>query len=228
MKRLIIVRHGNTFRPGETPTRVGSATDLPLVEEERARFAGKFIAAHYPAPDRILAAPLLRTRSTAELLCQELATPPIVELDNRFVEIHYGPDENKTEHDVEHRLGLLALKQQGLLADTTADAEILAAGAMVIEKWNTHATLPAGWQADIPAICTAWHELAESIKEGETVVVVSSNGTIRFAPVITGNYSKFCEQFDLKVATGSVSVFEQESNQPWHCSVWNERIRKAK
>ena len=29
----MIVRHGNTFRAGETPTRVGARTDLPLVEE---------------------------------------------------------------------------------------------------------------------------------------------------------------------------------------------------
>ena len=28
----MIVRHGNTFRAGETPTRVGARTDLPLVE----------------------------------------------------------------------------------------------------------------------------------------------------------------------------------------------------
>ena len=47
MKTLIIARHGNTFRPGETPTRVGSRTDLPLVEEECCRAAflrGAFLA----------------------------------------------------------------------------------------------------------------------------------------------------------------------------------------
>ena len=40
-RKLVIVRHGNTFRAGETPTRVGARTDLPLVEEERARSAGR-------------------------------------------------------------------------------------------------------------------------------------------------------------------------------------------
>ena len=43
MKRLIIARHGNTFRPGETPTRVGAGTDLPLVEETRARSIGRYL-----------------------------------------------------------------------------------------------------------------------------------------------------------------------------------------
>ena len=43
MKTLIIARHGNTFRPGETPTRVGSRTDLPLVEEERGRGIGRWL-----------------------------------------------------------------------------------------------------------------------------------------------------------------------------------------
>ena len=43
MRTLIIARHGNTFRPGETPTRVGARTDLPLVEEERARGIGLYL-----------------------------------------------------------------------------------------------------------------------------------------------------------------------------------------
>ncbi|HAO37083.1 MAG TPA: histidine phosphatase family protein, partial [Hyphomonas sp.] len=30
MARLIIVRHGNTFDKGDTVTRVGGRTDLPL------------------------------------------------------------------------------------------------------------------------------------------------------------------------------------------------------
>lgn len=42
-RKLVIVRHGNTFRAGETPTRVGARTDLPLVEEERARSAGRYL-----------------------------------------------------------------------------------------------------------------------------------------------------------------------------------------
>ena len=44
MNTLIIARHGNTFRKGETPTRVGSRTDLPLVEDERGRGIGKYLA----------------------------------------------------------------------------------------------------------------------------------------------------------------------------------------
>ena len=42
-RKLVIVRHGNTFRAGETPTRVGARTDLPLVEEERARSSGRYL-----------------------------------------------------------------------------------------------------------------------------------------------------------------------------------------
>lgn len=40
-RKLVIVRHGNTFRAGETPTRVGARTEFASwVEEERARICG--------------------------------------------------------------------------------------------------------------------------------------------------------------------------------------------
>ena len=56
MKRLIIARHGNTFRKDETPTRVGAGTDLPLVEEERARGIGKYLKAKGLIPTKVFAA----------------------------------------------------------------------------------------------------------------------------------------------------------------------------
>ena len=71
MKTLIIARHGNTFRPGETPTRVGAGTDLPLVEEERARGVGKYLKNKGLIPSKIYAAPLRRTMETARLAAAE-------------------------------------------------------------------------------------------------------------------------------------------------------------
>ena len=62
--RLIIARHGNTFRLEETPTRVGAKTDLPLVEEFKGRSIGRYLK-HDIIPDVIYAAPLLRTMQTA-------------------------------------------------------------------------------------------------------------------------------------------------------------------
>ena len=70
MKTLIIARHGNTFRKGETPTRVGGRTDLPLVEEERGRGIGKYLAKLGLTPTRILAA-----RQTRQQLRHEPRRP---------------------------------------------------------------------------------------------------------------------------------------------------------
>jgi len=36
-RQLFIVRHGNTFDPGDTVTRVGARTDLPLSSSGRAQ-----------------------------------------------------------------------------------------------------------------------------------------------------------------------------------------------
>ncbi len=35
MTKLIIIRHGNTFNPDQTPLRVGAGTDIPLVTSGR-------------------------------------------------------------------------------------------------------------------------------------------------------------------------------------------------
>ena len=45
MIKLIIARHGNTFNKGETPTRVGSRTDIPLVDsgKEQAKLIGEYL-----------------------------------------------------------------------------------------------------------------------------------------------------------------------------------------
>lgn len=47
IKTLIIARHGNTFGPDDTPTRVGARTDLPLVESgiQQARLLGTHLRA---------------------------------------------------------------------------------------------------------------------------------------------------------------------------------------
>ena len=113
MRTLIIARHGNTFRKGETPTRVGSRTDLELVEEERGLGIGRYLLKLGLQPTRILAAPLKRTMGTARLAAQALASTCDVQPDARFIEVDYGPDENKTEEEVMARLGAVAYRQAG-------------------------------------------------------------------------------------------------------------------
>lgn len=223
MKTLIIARHGNTFRPGETPTRVGAHTDLPLVEEERARGIGRYLAGKGLVPGRILAAPLQRTLGTAELAAHELGNPCPVQPDARFIEVDYGPDENKTEPEVMARLGRVAA---GAAAADLSPDQLEALGAQAIERWNTQAIVPDGWCVDVPTIIRNWQSLADEVAEGEVLLCVSSNGTIRFAPHITGDYAAFCAAHDIKVPTGGVCIFTREGDAPWRCEEWGVKAFK--
>ncbi len=226
MKTLIIARHGNTFRKGETPTRVGSRTDLPLVEEERGRGIGKYLTKLGLIPTRILAAPLQRTMCTAALAAEELGCPCPVQPDARFIEVDYGPDENHTEEETKARLGAdIAAAQGKNPAELTAE-ELDALGAAAIDKWNAEATVPPGWKVDVAQIIANWKALAAEVQEGEVLLCVSSNGTIRFAPHITGDYAGFCAAHDIKVATGGVCIFTSEDGSTWQCREWGVKAFK--
>lgn len=162
MARLFVVRHGNTFDPGETVTRVGGRTDLPLsvsghaqADALRARFAAvRFTAA--------LASPLIRTRMTARIVLSARPDAPALLIAPFLREIDYGPDENQPEAAVEARIGASALA-----------------------AWDRDARLPPGWHADIPAIREGWRRLLVKVSrlpEGANVFVVTSNGIARFLP----------------------------------------------
>ncbi|WP_019833877.1 histidine phosphatase family protein [Sphingomonas sp. PR090111-T3T-6A] len=154
--RFTIVRHGNTFAPGETPRRVGLRTDIPLVESgrEQARALGRTFAGR--SFDRILTSPLLRTRETAELIAAALSATPPIETADWLAEVDHGPDENQPEAAVLARIG----------------EEALAA-------WERDATVPPGWAIDVPARLAAWRQLYT--ESSGNILLVTSNGAARFA-----------------------------------------------
>ncbi|NDV47203.1 phosphoglycerate mutase family protein [Paludibacter sp. 221] len=208
MKRtLIIARHGNTFRPGETPTRVGAKTDLPLVEENRGRSIGKYLKENNLLPDAVYTSPLLRAKQTALLAVEEMGKQySVIETDD-FTEIDYGPDENKTEEEVALRLG-------------NGDIE---KGKAIIDEWNKDATVPDGWKANPQQIIQTWKNFANTeATRNRTTLLVTSNGVIRFAPYLTGDFDKFSRENDIKIVTGGVCIFEKEDEEPcWTCTGWN-------
>ena len=200
--RIIIARHGNTFTKEQTPTRVGCRTDLPLVETERGTNIGLYLKKYNLIPDVVFAAPLKRTMETARLALAALGTNAPLYEDNSFKEIDYGPDENKTEDEVIARIG--------------QDA---------IDKWNSDAIVPDGWIVDVPFIIQTWKELAKKAEtqwKDKTMLIVSSNGVIRFAPYITGNFEAFAANHEIKVGTGCLCVFEKEdADENFKCVAWN-------
>lgn len=224
-KTLIIARHGNTFLPEQIPTRVGKNTDIDLVEDIRSKSIGKYLLTQNITIDKIYAAPLKRTMQTAELIANEMHLNMEIIPISDFEEIDYGPDENRTEEDVKLRLGKLYIQKNNLLAEYS-DEETKHCGERIIELWNNEAIVPEGWIVDVYKIVKTWTSFADNIKEGETVLVATSNGIIRFAPhILDEDFKNFASKHDLKVATGSVSVFTYE-NKKWSCEKWNVKPYK--
>ena len=203
MTTLIIARHGNTFGPDDAPTRVGKHTDLPLVDSgrEQARRIGMYLREQRLIPDVVYASNLQRTQETAQLAIRESGvTNPVFTLD-MFDEIDYGPDENKAEEEVIARIG--------------ADA---------IAAWDERAEVPEGWVVDPDQIIKNWHDFGEQIRahdDGETVLVVTSNGIARFAPYLTGDFEGFRAAHNIKLATGALGVLVYEGG--WQVKEWGFR-----
>ncbi len=228
--RIIIARHGNTFKAGEEPRRVGARTDLPLVEEKRGRSVGKYLKKEGLIPDVVFAAPLKRTMQTASLAVEELGVNLTVNEDDSFTEIDYGPDEDKTEPEVAVRQGKLRALDRGDDIDLMSEEQLIEVGNEVLDAWNETATVPYGWDIDVDDIIKAWFTLANLAShkyKDKNVMVVSSNGIIRFSPYITGDFDEFAKEHEIKVTTGGVCIFEKEENdEHWTCKLWNEKPYK--
>lgn len=159
--RLWIVRHGNTFDKGDTVTRVGGRTDLPLSTSGRAQ--AEALSDHFAnAVERFetaIVSPLKRTWETADTILAGQTQSPRLETVEFLREIDYGPDENKPEPDVVARIGEGALR-----------------------LWEAQAVIPSGWQVDAEAIRTGWRALFERVRRtpGDHLAV-TSNGIARFA-----------------------------------------------
>ncbi|MEL6688371.1 MAG: histidine phosphatase family protein [Pseudomonadota bacterium] len=144
MRRVIVVRHGNTFDTGDVIRRVGRGTDLPL--STSGRMQAEALAAQFADQtfDNVISSPLLRTRQTAETVSST------IEFDDRLLEIDYGPDEGQPEDAVVARIGEDALK-----------------------RWDEDATPPPDWSIDPDQIRQDWRDILEKA-QGTTLIVTSN------------------------------------------------------
>lgn len=95
MKRLVLVRHGET--EWSSSGRHTGRTDIPLTTagEDQALAVGAELAKLGVHPARSLASPLQRAVVTADL-----AGFPEAELDGRLVEVDYGQYEGRTSKEI--------------------------------------------------------------------------------------------------------------------------------
>jgi probable phosphoglycerate mutase len=196
----VIVRHGNTFEPGEEPRRIGAATDLPLVEsgKEQAVRLGEYFAAQGWAFDRVLSGPLARTLETARLILSGLSVAAPIEPCAWLGEIDHGPDENMPESSVVARIG------KAMLA-----------------RWDEQGISPAEWRVDAEARKDAWRSFFDGQPQGRTMLV-TSNGAARFALLADRLSRQASELASLKLATGAFGVIALEMDQP-RLVLWNQR-----
>ncbi|MEI7610956.1 MAG: phosphoglycerate mutase family protein [Rhodospirillaceae bacterium] len=169
---ILFGRHGNTFDTGDKVVWVGRETDLPLVDKgwQQARAFGSAMLRINMVPDRVYCASLQRTRGFAEAMgeVQMRWKKPVV--DKRLDEIDYG-------------------KWAG---QSTEEIEATPEGRYGIESWTKHDIFPAGagWgssEADIfAAIQSFIDEIILTAGTKEKLLVVSSNGILRFFPRLLG------------------------------------------
>lgn len=197
MRRLYIIRHGNTFDAGDTLLRVGARTDLALSVSGRtqAQALGRCFAGMAPNLAMLSSGPLLRTRQTASAIASALNWPDVT-IDDRLTEIDYGPDEGRPEADVVSRIG----------------AEGLAA-------WERDASVPPGWQVDPEALQSAWRDiLSEAAARNGDTITVTSNGVARFVLPVIG-----AGDVPLKLKTGAWGAIDLPPGAAPQLACWNER-----
>jgi len=165
---ILFGRHGNTFGPGDKVVWVGRETDLELVDKgwQQARAFGSALLRINMVPDRVYCASLKRTRGFAEAMgeVQMRWRQPVV--DSRLDEIDYG-------------------KWAGLTSDEINATE---EGRHALEGWTAHDLWPAGagWASRDDEIKGAIQSFIDEVLvtagPKERVLVVSSNGILRFFP----------------------------------------------
>lgn len=198
MKSIIIARHGNTFKKGDTILRVGKRTDLDLVESEKGIKAGNYINDNFDNISKIITGPLKRQTQTANLISSVINYDnKLITIDERLNELDYGIYDGQPEEIVKSEIG----------KDTLA-------------KWDSLAIPPECWPIDIQTIHQNWKDLLSDISstpDSGNTIIVTSNGIIRFLPEILGIDK---EKFKLKVPTGGIVILQEDTDKAWQVKQW--------
>lgn len=201
--RLVLARHGNTFGPGDTPVWVGAREDLPLTDQGRVQSVqfGLALKEAGIVPSRIIAGPLQRTATGAELAAQECGFAASIEIDARLREIDYGSWGGRSDADIAAEWGMQA-----------------------IDDWRERSIVPigAGWSPSPDVIAgNARAILAGIAARGgadDTVLLISSNGILRYFHALTGGDGGKPEE--AKMRTGHWSI-ARLGRSGWQQDVWN-------
>jgi broad specificity phosphatase PhoE len=195
MRRIFVIRHGNTFSSSVDARRIGARTDIALVDSGRAQAdrLGAWFASQGIAIRHLWSSPLLRARETAASIGSAVGHAPDGTLD-WLSEIDHGPDEGRPESEVLARLG-----------------------AQVLADWDERGIAPPGWIVDADARIAAWRAYLAQPGEGADLLV-TSNGAARFALLVLG-----LPLGALKLRTGAFGELTVADNGKVDLVRWDQR-----
>lgn len=100
-EEFFLVRHGNTFEPGEEPVQIGEKTDLRLSAFGRAQAEelAEYFLLKKLSFGALFSGRLKRQREFAEILGEKLSLSPLIE--PSLNEIDYGPWEGLSQKQIE-------------------------------------------------------------------------------------------------------------------------------
>lgn len=195
MRRIFIIRHGNTFASSAEARRVGARTDIPLVASGHAqaeRLGGWFAQQALPI-DRLFSSPLQRARETADHIATATGHARDGNLD-WLGEIDHGPDEGQPEAEVLARIG-----------------------AQALADWDERGIAPDGWIVDADRRIAAWRAFFAEGGAGIDLLV-TSNGAARFALLAAGLPLGM-----LKLRTGAFGELVVDEEGAVRLIRWDER-----
>lgn len=204
MIELLLVRHGNTFAPGDRIVWVGSGEDLPLVASGRAQastLAGSLEAAGWSAT-AALSGGLKRQVEHLQITTSG-APPPAVH--GALNEVDYGDWGGRSTDEIvaEH-------------------------GDAAVRAWNERSQWPtdAGWPETLEEVRHRVQRFADEVASGQhgtRVLVCSSNGLLRwFLGLVPGALEGAIEEGSFKVKTGHVGRMEWRDSDGWRVASWNQ------
>lgn len=197
MKKIILVRHGDTFGEGDVLLRAGKHTDLDLVESEKGGRAGRYIKNLPVNIKHAFCGPLKRHYQTTLLINQYVGFgEENITVDERFNEVDYGNHDGMPERQVVADLGREALS-----------------------LWENDAIPPPQWPIDTNSMKKNWRvflrDISANPNEGD-IVVVTSSGNLRFLPSVIMPHPKI----NLKVDTGGIIILQTNLKGGWNILSW--------
>ena len=206
---IVFARHGNTFGPGDKVVWVGRETDAPLVDKglEQAHAAAAALARSGRIPTAIWHGSLSRTRTFAAIVAEDLGLAVTPRQDDRLDEIDYGAWAGLTQDEIAAQPG----------------------GPALLEAWSQRDQWPeaAGWvttRAGMLAQVTGFaRDVLAAAGTGERLLVVSSNGVLRFFPrQLAARPAPGIERASYVMKTGHLGL-ARRAGEGWDLLAWNDK-----